>query len=353
MIGRCETRVSMDGGRRSPERLSKAACRGCAVAVLAVVLLLFLSGIAAADVSTDISDATWETVYHVSPADVHQLAQGFPDGTFRPEQKVTRGQFAKMSVNAFGFMLWYYPEPLFSDVPPDHFYYPYVMGVSFSSSFMGGYLDGTFRPDMPITRGEACGILGQWVRSPEDIALGGIQGVGAIYASIPSWFRQEGEAMFDQVADHESVSPNNRPVTAYLFMRGVVQGSGSRVALYLKPQVALTRAQTVTLLLRARAMAYGVVPTVTGVSPTTGPAAGGTTVVITGTGFSPVSGEFEYSTVAFGGTAAASYTIDSPTQITAVTPPQDAGTVYVRVKNGGGGTSAMVPGDEFTYTAGP
>ena len=59
---------------------------------------------------------------------------------------------------------------------------------------------------------------------------------------------------------------------------------------------------------------YVTPPTVTGVSPSSGPTAGGTVVTITGTNFTGASA------VNFGATAAASYTVDSATQITATTP---------------------------------
>ena len=62
------------------------------------------------------------------------------------------------------------------------------------------------------------------------------------------------------------------------------------------------------------------VPSVTGVSPNSGPAGGGTSVIITGTGFGADS------TVAFGSNAA-TVTAETATQITAIAPPASAGTV--------------------------
>ncbi len=83
-------------------------------------------------------------------------------------------------------------------------------------------------------------------------------------------------------------------------------------------------------------------PTVTGVSPNIGSAAGGDTVTITGTGFSNASD------VSFGGVSA-SFTVNSDGSITAITPPASAdGTVDVTVTNFGG-TSATGPADQFTY----
>ncbi|MGK5068778.1 IPT/TIG domain-containing protein [Janthinobacterium sp. RT4P48] len=91
---------------------------------------------------------------------------------------------------------------------------------------------------------------------------------------------------------------------------------------------------------------YLVAPTVTSISPTTGPAAGGNTVIITGTGFSTATA------VTFGATAAPGYTVNSATQITATAPAGSAGTVDVRVTSTGG-TSATSAADQYTYVAAP
>ncbi|NMO52413.1 phospholipase [Actinoplanes sp. TBRC 11911] len=87
-------------------------------------------------------------------------------------------------------------------------------------------------------------------------------------------------------------------------------------------------------------------PTVTGLSPTKGPAAGGTAVTITGTGFNAGS------TVTFAGTAAASVTFTSATSITAVSPPGWVGPADVRVTTDFV-RSAIASADVFTYVARP
>jgi len=83
-------------------------------------------------------------------------------------------------------------------------------------------------------------------------------------------------------------------------------------------------------------------PTVTKVSPSSGPAAGGTTVTITGTNFASPA------TVTFGGVAATGVQVLSPTQLTAISPA-GTGKVDVRV-TAPGGTSAISPADKFSYT---
>ncbi|HST32221.1 MAG TPA: S8 family serine peptidase [Solirubrobacteraceae bacterium] len=82
---------------------------------------------------------------------------------------------------------------------------------------------------------------------------------------------------------------------------------------------------------------------VTGVSPNSGPASGGTPVTITGAHLDGAT------TVKFGSVNATSFAIDSPTSITARSPA-GAGTVDVTVATPGGASPATA-GDRFTYTA--
>ncbi|MBC6981447.1 S-layer family protein, partial [Caulobacter sp. 17J80-11] len=89
-------------------------------------------------------------------------------------------------------------------------------------------------------------------------------------------------------------------------------------------------------------------PTVTSLSPTAGPTGGGTTVVITGTGFSSAN---PTGAVKFGATNA-TYTINSNTQITATAPANSAGTYDVTVTTAGG-TSATSAADQYTFVAAP
>ncbi|MBW0370301.1 IPT/TIG domain-containing protein (plasmid) [Ensifer adhaerens] len=93
---------------------------------------------------------------------------------------------------------------------------------------------------------------------------------------------------------------------------------------------------------------YVAAPTVTSVSPISGPTGGGTTVTITGTGFSAAN---PTGAVKFGA-ATAIYTINSSTQITATAPANSAGTYDITVTTPGG-TSATNASDQFTYVAAP
>ncbi|WP_234365441.1 IPT/TIG domain-containing protein, partial [Streptomyces sp. RTd22] len=84
-------------------------------------------------------------------------------------------------------------------------------------------------------------------------------------------------------------------------------------------------------------------PVLSGVSPVQGPAAGGTTVTLTGSGLGGATA------VRFGSVNASSFTVVSSSQITAVAPSGSAGPVQVTVI-GPGGTSNGVT---YTYVVSP
>jgi hypothetical protein len=83
-------------------------------------------------------------------------------------------------------------------------------------------------------------------------------------------------------------------------------------------------------------------PTLTKVTPAKGPAAGGTSVTITGTNLG------EATAVSFGSVSAASFTVTSASTITAISPAESAGIVDIRVTSPGG-TSAQTTADHFKF----
>ncbi len=84
-------------------------------------------------------------------------------------------------------------------------------------------------------------------------------------------------------------------------------------------------------------------PVVTAITPASGPTSGATTVTLTGTSFTGAAA------VSFGVEPATSFTVDSDTQITAVSPAHAPGVVDITVTSLAG-TSATSAADQFTYT---
>ena len=82
---------------------------------------------------------------------------GYSDGTFRPNAPITRAEFAKIAVSfsqANGSAVYSY----FTDVKTTDWFAPYVTAAK-DSSLIEGYSDGSFKPENRITRAEACAIV--------------------------------------------------------------------------------------------------------------------------------------------------------------------------------------------------
>ncbi len=93
-----------------------------------------------------------ETTYN------HSIISGYADGTFRPDNIVTRAQLAKMEVLARGWAIDVTNGPHFSDVLPTDPNYEYIETI-YNRGVVTGYADGTFRPENSATRGQICKIV--------------------------------------------------------------------------------------------------------------------------------------------------------------------------------------------------
>jgi hypothetical protein len=104
------------------------------------------------DVQT--SDYFYEPVRYLY---CHGVVSGYADNTFRPYNNTTRAQMVKIVVLGFGIPIQTPATPTFSDVPAGHPFYA-VVETAAARGIVGGYADGTFRPQMDVTRGQLAKI---------------------------------------------------------------------------------------------------------------------------------------------------------------------------------------------------
>ena len=79
------------------------------------------------------------------------IVQGYKDGTFKPNTPITRAEYTALvarfdAIEDVG-------RSLFTDVGPRHWAVRYISGAA-AKGFVAGYPDGTFRPDELMTRAE-------------------------------------------------------------------------------------------------------------------------------------------------------------------------------------------------------
>jgi hypothetical protein len=85
-------------------------------------------------------------------------AGGYPDGSFRPGNKITRAEFATIMDNVLKLTNHPARTPVFSDASTDAWFYQAVETAVYAGIFKG-YGDGTFHPDAPISRQEIGCVL--------------------------------------------------------------------------------------------------------------------------------------------------------------------------------------------------
>lgn len=84
------------------------------------------------------------------------LAKGYEDGSFRPDNNITRAEYMNLVNNAFG--LTSKAEIKFKDVKSNDWYYE-VIQKAVAAGYIGGYPDSTMKPNNPITRQEAAIVI--------------------------------------------------------------------------------------------------------------------------------------------------------------------------------------------------
>ena len=92
------------------------------------------------------------------------ILDGYEDGTFKPDGNITRAEFATIAVRFFEAT--YDGEDLFSDIA-GHWAQDYINEAA-NAGIVDGYPDGTFRPQQYITRAEAMTMVNRTIdRHPD------------------------------------------------------------------------------------------------------------------------------------------------------------------------------------------
>jgi hypothetical protein len=140
------------------------------LASFAVVMTAALSGVPAANAAfTDVA-GHWSEMYVNDLADAGIISTENADGSLKtmyyPNNSLTRAELTKLAIEAFyGDTVADLADafadeaaPSFTDVPADAWYFDYVE-IAKGLDIVGGFADGTFAPNNPITRAAALKVL--------------------------------------------------------------------------------------------------------------------------------------------------------------------------------------------------
>ena len=114
---------------------------------------------------SDVAETDWFN-NAVSTLANAQLINGYPDGSYRPNANITRAEFATIAIRFFLDEDVEIEENNLSDVK-GHWAEANI-NLAYALELINGYPDGTFRPDQKITRAEAMAIVNRVLkRAPE------------------------------------------------------------------------------------------------------------------------------------------------------------------------------------------
>lgn len=124
-----------------------------------VVQVIPFSGVTRAESQSSLQDIN----LHWAKEEINEwvsngLISGYADQTFQPNKVITRAEYISLVNKAFGY--FHQAEQTFTDVPAGKWFYNDVAKAKYNG-YISGFEDGTFRPDQPISREQAAKIIYQ------------------------------------------------------------------------------------------------------------------------------------------------------------------------------------------------
>lgn len=95
-----------------------------------------------------------------------KVVNGYEDGSFKPENNLTRGEFAAM-IARFANLTDTAASRTFSDVDSSYWGFKNIMALN-KAGYINGYEDGTFRPEANVTRAEVMTVINKIIGRSAD-----------------------------------------------------------------------------------------------------------------------------------------------------------------------------------------
>ena len=153
------------------------------------------------------------------------IINGDTEGTFRPDDVVTREEFCKIMLNSFGFAGVKSENASFSDVTNEAWSYTFVEGAK---KYLPGYEDGTFKPSDAARRDDVTSAIVKIMGYPTGIIAGKGSDLSFTDASLVN----------EKLTDYVGIAVSE----------GLVNGFPDGT---FRPDAGITRAEVVTLIARA------------------------------------------------------------------------------------------------------
>jgi hypothetical protein len=182
---------------------------------------------------TDVAEGSWSSpaITYVSE---QNILVGYPDNTFRPNQNVTRAEFATVLVKAMDMQD---TAPVSSAAPfrdtSGHWAQKQIQTVN-SLGLMTGYPDNTFRPNQPITRAEAMTTVVKGLRAEQAVS------------------EEEATNILQPYVDADEVPDWAETPVATSVQMGLLQGEPVNGSQAIRPNQPMTRAELASFVMNTQ-----------------------------------------------------------------------------------------------------
>lgn len=148
---------------------------------------------------------------------------GYSDGTFKPEGRITRAEYSAILVKALGLSPVTPGQPSFNDVPSNNWAFTPIETVK-AQGLVSGYPNGEFLPNKNISRAEALSVLvnAAHVPMPDETSANQILSRYSDSQNIPNWARPSVAAAIQSGIYEGNPSAGNYLTPGYSATRGEV-----------------------------------------------------------------------------------------------------------------------------------
>ncbi len=157
--------------------------------ILSVAVLCF--SVIPAIAYPDVDDSHW-AAKQITELTEKGVIIGYPDGTFQPDENVTRAEFATMAIKALGQEHTKVVQPVeFSDINQDHWAYSDIQKALFFDLISCDKEGDLFRPDDSVSRAESISVAVNALTTEsisEEKALEVLSEKYTDIGSVPTWF---------------------------------------------------------------------------------------------------------------------------------------------------------------------
>ena len=147
--------------------------------------------ITAANAFPDVSDNYW-AASQIKLLSEQGVIVGYPDGTFKPDENVTRAEFASMAIKALGQQNTKVVQPVnFSDINRDYWAYDAIQKALYFELVSAPKEGEAFRPDDSVSRAESLSVAVNALTTEQISVQKANEVLAKAYIdanSIPEWF---------------------------------------------------------------------------------------------------------------------------------------------------------------------